>query len=398
MRSRSLLKLITSLALIVLFSTAIRAQSWTMVSTMSPNPRMLESAVEVNGKLYIVGGVVPNTTTVEQRIDVFDPQVKTWKALEPTGLLPKGFGGATWAHEGKIYRYVPSSIYVYDPKTNTWEAPIIGGELPSIPLNIKPVLVGAKAFFLGDHTSGSPNLELPYLEMTDLSWGQLSTSGVAKAGYSPAAWSDGNSIFMFQGQASELTSDVSILDLATNTWRIQATGLYPFYANAIIAHEGKLVLLVHDGKSGSTLKTLEFDLASKELRELSLTRDIAQVHSKAMLKVGGTLYSVGHMLDESKERMSDTIMIESLTLPSSVAKRDDRQLFRVSPNPVVKQLHLSCSRMPTIVKIIDMGGREVMTVAGSTIVDVSSLPPGAYAVGCYVEGEWIEQKFLKTDQ
>jgi len=100
-----------------------------------PDPRGHLSAVELDGKIYALGGDHGHDKT---QIDVaschrFDPATKQWSAI---ASLPDGrshFESSTFIHQGKIVivggrcnsskppRNVVGDLLQYNPKTNAWE-------------------------------------------------------------------------------------------------------------------------------------------------------------------------------------------------------------------------------------------------------------------------------------
>jgi hypothetical protein len=404
--SKPVLSKLLTIVSIGLFAARTDAQTWSTFSSKAPHARISAEVVEISQKFYIVGGLIPGTNTIEKSIDVFNPALDRWTILQPTGSFLPGLGGATWSYMGKIYRYSQKSIYVYDPDLNAWQAPAIGGEVPNVPQSVSPVLVGSRVYLLGAKTTMDSlieNYQLPYLEMDDLSWGVLATSGEQKAGLSPAALRKDNFVYLFPGVDLKLSSDVSILDISTNSWTRHMTVTKPFYSNDVTEHEGKLVALVHDGEEGSTLKTLIFDPKDRSLKELSVTRENPQVTSKGLFNLSGTIYSVGNTLNESTQSVGDSITIEALTFANASVSVPKAHNFSIYPIPAVNELHLRASSPPLSIKVIDMTGRQLSNIegvatrvaAGMATVDVSSLPAGVYTLLCQMDGGWVQHKFIK---
>jgi hypothetical protein len=393
MRIHSVSKLLT-LLIIGLIASTVEAQTWTLISEKGPTQRSSSKSAEMNGKIYVIGGLIPNTSIAEKKIDVYDLSLKTWTTLIPEGSMSPGFGGQTWSHDGKIYSFSQQSIYVYDPSVNHWEAPPIGGEQPSISVTRSPVLLGSRVYFIGADPSGE-DFRIPYLELSDLTWGQLQTTGDQQAGMSPTGVSTDNSIIIFQGVATERTSDVSILDLSTNTWSRHSTGAGLHYFNTGVEHENTFLLLAHTGQEGTTLKTLALDPVDHSLKPLTVDRQISQASSFGLFNVGGVLYSIGHALDNSGQSAVPDVSVEALTFPQSVVKNTAESQINIFPNPVSRELYVRSGIAPSVVRVFNVTGQLVLRGSGISSIDASELQSGIYTLACEIDGEWTYQKFIK---
>ena len=72
----------------------------------------------IGGKLYVVGGLLPDFTPVAD-LDVYDPATDTWTTRAP---IPKAGRAIGTALGGKLYVVVGTDAYSYDPGTNRWSA------------------------------------------------------------------------------------------------------------------------------------------------------------------------------------------------------------------------------------------------------------------------------------
>ncbi|HQO21149.1 MAG TPA: kelch repeat-containing protein, partial [Acidobacteriota bacterium] len=98
--------------------------SWTQGADM-PTPRYLCTAVEVGGKIYVMGGrqLVASLNPVNVN-ECYDPATNTWTTM---AVMPNAIRGhAACAANGKIYVCGGNTgaytdvMSVYDPTTNTW--------------------------------------------------------------------------------------------------------------------------------------------------------------------------------------------------------------------------------------------------------------------------------------
>jgi hypothetical protein len=103
--------------------------SWESKSPL-PDPRWGHSSDVVEGKIYVMGGCLPETGDAANTIEVYDPSLNEWESVGnmPTGRI--GFGSCVV--NGKIYvmggrvaepggDYL-NSVDVYDPASGTWES------------------------------------------------------------------------------------------------------------------------------------------------------------------------------------------------------------------------------------------------------------------------------------
>ena len=69
--------------------------------------------------------------------------------------------------------------------------------------------------------------------------------------------------------------------------------------------------------------------------------------------------------------------------------------FAIYPNPASNQLNISCDAAVREISIIDMAGRDAMTLSSTKTVNVSSLAAGVYMVRVITENGIGIQKFVK---
>ena len=134
------------------------SKTWTTMAPL-PQPRGYVQAAELNGKLYVVGGVdqvISDTYQVHNETWVYDPIGNTWSQA---ANYPQALGGVALAVvNSRLYAFGGfdargpnggdvASTYVYNPDNNTWlaRAPIISGTRSlagAARLNDKVYLVG----------------------------------------------------------------------------------------------------------------------------------------------------------------------------------------------------------------------------------------------------------------
>ncbi len=109
-----------------LFDYDIAANTWTGTAVPAQHfDRAYYEAVELEGRLYFIGGTeLPDDLTTNQ-VDRYDPSTGTWETVAP--MLYSRASAASWTYDGHIYvagGYDDNgdlgTTEVYDPATNTW--------------------------------------------------------------------------------------------------------------------------------------------------------------------------------------------------------------------------------------------------------------------------------------
>ncbi len=114
---------------------AARPPQWRARAVM-PTPRLGSVAVALNRKIYVLGGFkhgdIDRATPVSV-LEVFDPVANTWtvRGPVPAGLEIALTRGRAVAHAGRIYAFSGSLGSVYSPEKDRWK-PIAGLGIPRI--------------------------------------------------------------------------------------------------------------------------------------------------------------------------------------------------------------------------------------------------------------------------
>ncbi|MBM3212557.1 hypothetical protein FJZ33_10065 [Candidatus Poribacteria bacterium] len=102
---------------------------WTKKTNM-PTPRLCLSAVQINGKIYVMGGYSGfNKAIVHKTVEVYDPAADRWSAKSDMVMGRFAFGAST--SDGKIYVFggvmgernagvEDSSVEEYNPINDMW--------------------------------------------------------------------------------------------------------------------------------------------------------------------------------------------------------------------------------------------------------------------------------------
>jgi uncharacterized repeat protein (TIGR01451 family) len=232
------------------------SKSWTTMAPL-PQPRGYVQAAELNGKLYVVGGVdrvISGTYQVHNETWVYDPIGNTWSQA---AHYPQALGGVALAVvNSRLYAFGGfdtrgpnggdvANTYVYNPDNNTWlaRADIISGTRSlagAARLNDKLYLVGGTSS-TGSMASTAVNVYNP----TTNSW---SNAAPLKDGmHSPgvAVLPDANLLYVVGGGIQWYSMvGGQIYDPATNSWSYM-NDIYSDYTRAgagLIYVAGRLLL------------------------------------------------------------------------------------------------------------------------------------------------------------
>jgi N-acetylneuraminic acid mutarotase len=101
--------------------------TWTQLAHM-PRINWAQSAVAVNGKIYVLGGRCHSADGPYASVDVYDPQTNTWTTVSdmPTGrssltacvLDGNIFAIGGWHHSGST---IYDKVEIYDPERDEWK-------------------------------------------------------------------------------------------------------------------------------------------------------------------------------------------------------------------------------------------------------------------------------------
>jgi N-acetylneuraminic acid mutarotase len=239
-----------------------------------PTARAYTSCAEVNGKIYVIGGLTdPSTST--NVVEVYDPTSDTWATK---GNMPESASGvAVVSVGGKIYAFGGRSggvfdgttlnhTYLYDPVADSWTRK---ADMPQALTMVAAALINGKIYLMGGAEEGFIGTNL--VDMYD----PVSDTWTPKAGFetgralSAAAVYQGK-VYLIAGgtavgdAAGYAFSTVDCYDPAVDTWMPE-----PPLAEGRLGHGAAVIgtkLYLCGGFSSSTLYS--------DLREYDFTNDV----------------------------------------------------------------------------------------------------------------------------
>jgi uncharacterized repeat protein (TIGR01451 family) len=232
------------------------SKTWTTMAPL-PQPRGYVQAAELNGKLYVVGGVdrvVSGTYQVHNETWVYDPIGNTWSQA---ANYPQALGGVALAVvNSRLYAFGGfdshgpnggdvANTYVYNPDNNTWlsRADIISGTRSlagAARLNDKIYLVGGTSS-TGTMASTAVNVYNP----TTNSWSNAAPLNDGMHSPGVAVLPDANWLYVIGGGIQWYSMvGGQIYDPAANAWSY-LNDIYSDYARAgagLVYVAGRLLL------------------------------------------------------------------------------------------------------------------------------------------------------------
>jgi len=172
--------LIASLASMGAYAATSSIQSWQLVNSSdgsAPEARHESGAVNVNGKLYLLGG------RQMRLIQYFDSANSTWTTLGTTPLelhhfQPVAIGNTIYVVGAFTCCYpmetLVADVHAYDTQTNTWS---IAGSMPASRLrgSAAAVVRNNKIYILGGNTKGHSGGAVAWFDEFDPATGQWKT-------------------------------------------------------------------------------------------------------------------------------------------------------------------------------------------------------------------------------
>ena len=130
--------------------------AWISLASM-PDPRQEVGAAELNGKIYVVGGL-PRTNTVQE----FTPATNTWRIVSPLPIAvdhtaAASLGGKLYVLGGDTSSGPTNAVYEYDPTANQWTQK---ASMPTARAALAAVVIAGKIYAVGGTSSSQRELEV----------------------------------------------------------------------------------------------------------------------------------------------------------------------------------------------------------------------------------------------
>lgn len=288
-----------------------------------PKPRMAASAVNCNGKIYLIGGQEEPYTDGEKTTYEYDPIVDTW-TVKASMSRPR-FNMATEVVGGKIYAIGGDPFLSlnekYDPDTDTWTKMT---PMPTPRQHLKCGAVNEKIYVIGGLESWkkiSDKNEV-YDPKTD-SW--VEKKPIPTPRHNPGIAVVNGKIYVIGGDKEEggsiweTTAIVEAYDPVEDKWETKASlPSVRFYPGTVVVNNKIFVMggwsdFVEGGEAVSRVVS-RVDVYDPEPNEWSSAASLPQqVVAPGAASIGNEIYVIGGYRDEYFQAITDNIVG---TLPS----------------------------------------------------------------------------------
>ena len=276
--------------------------TWTIRASMPQARRFLQTEV-IDGKIYAVGGY--NSGNYKS-VWVYDPATDTWTTLASMSQA-RSDGFKTVVLDGRIYAiggYLFSSVEVYDPATDIWTT-LASMETKRFDFQVE--VLDGKIYAIGGHTGriGLSSIDV-YNPDTD-TWTTLASMSTARRGFQTEVI--GGKIYAIGGYCNSNieVSSVEVYDPDNDTWTTLASmsTVRQNFRTEVVG--GKIYAI--GGTTGSGLNSLveAYDPSTNIWTDISsLTLDRTYFETQVL---GSKIYAIGgqnHSCLSSVERYTVT--------------------------------------------------------------------------------------------
>jgi len=246
-------------------SYAFAQGTWTTKAPM-PTARTGVATGEINGQLYVMGGVSnpPPAFPLPTAYEVYDPATNTWATIAsaPTSRAYAGAAGIA----GKLYvvggcinsdcNSTTNILEVFDPATNMWATK---AAMPTARNEMGVGVVGGKLYVVGGITSsgGLANI-VATLEVYDPATNMWTTkTSMPTARHHVGGAVINGKFYVVGGDAGGVVATLEVYDPATNMWTTKTP--MPQARNVLGAGEVNGILYAVSGTlaDGTTVNTVE---------------------------------------------------------------------------------------------------------------------------------------------
>jgi hypothetical protein len=338
---------------------AQNAGSWATASSIGFTPRFDLFCCELNGKIYAIGGSVPN------KIEVFDPMANTWNALMINGSIPFMEDYTATTFNNKIYIIGDSELHVFDPMNDSMTVPITSGAFirrfshTSAEVNGKIYVIG------GD--SGALKLvnTLNVFDPQTNIWSVPSTAGnFTPRTYLCSAVVNGK-IYVLGGEndSGQQLNTLEVFDPLTNSWSTPVT-IGSFGANSLGTGFGCGVINGRIYVTGASSIVEVFDPLTNIWSVLTPSGTFTSRRFYGSAVANGKLYIMGGL----KSKAGPVNINEVFSPPSSGVKKslDPDADISIYPNPTNGIITID-NNSENIMSI------SVMNILGETVIELKNL-------------------------
>ncbi len=273
--------------------------SWSQAPPLA-QPRTHSMAVEMDGKLYLVGGVTPEKHL--DTLEVLQPETGIWKALAPLPQTDEGDNGRSAASagviDGKIYlaggwrhsEGLPTiTLLIYDPSLNSWD---VGPPILTLSGDSVAGVIGRK-FYVLSGTNGYDGIRHLFhvYDPEKNAWRELQPA--PRPHSKGAGGVIGEKLYVAGGDNGQgPTAGLDVYDPAAEVWTLRSPMSTPRTAPAAAVINGQLVVLGGtQGQPPSLVSVEAYDPRTDRWIQLPDLPDAR--HGATAATVGSKVYVLG---------------------------------------------------------------------------------------------------------
>lgn len=202
------------LSLSLLAPDLLSAQGAWIGAAAVPDPRQEVGTAELNGKIYVIGGL-PRTDRVQE----FDPGANSWRFVAPLAIAVDhtavaAVGAKLYVIGGNTAAGATNAVFEYDPPGDRWSQKT---SMPTPRSALAAAVISGKIYAVGG--SGATQRELEAYDPATDSWAQLAAMPTGRNHL--AAASIQGKLYVAGGRPGNL-SVLEVYDPATNSWSTKA--------------------------------------------------------------------------------------------------------------------------------------------------------------------------------
>jgi|GEM_PF-486385 len=269
-----------------------------------PSARADFAAVELEGKIYVIGGMNAFGEAVDT-VEVFDPETQTWS--QAASLNTSRYGLEAQVVNGKIYAVggengllAYGTVEEYDPHTDTWTEKQ-GMQQPRSNFGLQAV--DGKLYAMGGYGHIPVVKSLEQYDAAKDEWKAIGEMPTPRYGFSTAAI--GDTIYTVSGvnEAGELAANVEAYHTGANSWSREEDISVPRY-NAGQAVAGGNLYIIGGNDIYSDVELVEaYDSEAKAWG--SFDRLYTDRTALECIFLDNEIYALGGFCNSSRTVLSD---------------------------------------------------------------------------------------------
>ncbi len=280
------------------------ASPWSLAAPMSQR-RSYVAAAELDGRVYVAGGMVGETGRHLATFERFDPRSNSWTTLPQIPEAVRAGAGA--AVRGTVYVIggstpsgVGRQVYAYDVERGGWRP---AAPLPERRFNHSAVALGGRIYVLGGFEEGAERDDVFVYDPGADRWTRAASLPRRIHAFGAVAF--GGQIWVIGGRRGEtVLRDVWIYDPVSDRWRPGPALPKPMELLGA-ASAGREIHAVWHG----TYQV--YDAGERRWREDAGPR--VERHALSLFAVAGALYALGGCTTE----LRDSQVVETRTIEAS---------------------------------------------------------------------------------